>query len=275
MGTSNDGVLLQRVGEKIDIYSPQGIEVLGNIIESNGDNPNPRYYGPYQTYARQLLGYSYQPLKKLNSAPSALEQFETSQRDPVFYALYKRIVLLFQQYKSYLAPYTYNELAYQGVKVESVQFDRLVTYFDYFDSDISNAVYVSQQEYEKEYEGNYFQVRARQSRLNNKPFNYRINVNAEQAGDAVVKVFLGPKYDEYGRTYDINENRINFVQFDEFRYTLQSGKNAIQRSSRQVSGYGTDRTSFAELYRRVNAALNGDREFQVDRSELTYTFPLR
>lgn len=241
------------------------------MIESNPDSPNRRFYGQLQLYARHLLGYSFQPLNKNQIAPSALEHFETSLRDPVFYQFYKRIVLYFQKYKSYLSPYTYNELTYPGVKIESVQFDRLTTYFDYFDSDVSNALFVTPQEYENGTPA----VRVRQYRLNHKPYTYKIKVNAEQAGDAVVRVYLGPKYDEYNRLItSINENRINFVEIDEFKYALKTGENLIERNSRQ-SWYTVDRTSIRDLYDRVDAALNGDQEFQLDGTEAYYGFPLR
>lgn len=269
---------LQRSGEKIDIYADpeQGFNILGNIIEGNADSVNPRYYGSIQVFARHLLGYSYQPYNPYQIAPSALEQFETSLRDPAFYSFYKKIVYFFQTYKSHLQPYTYNDLYFPGVKVQNVEFDRLVTYFDYFDSDITNALYVNQQEYERVYESSdYFSVKARQQRLNYKPFSYKIYVDAEQPVESVVRVYIGPKYDEYGRPYDINENRANFVLFDFFKYSLQSGNNVIERNSRQNYWYSPDRTSFQQLYSKVNAALKGDEEFVLDGSEAYYGFPQR
>lgn len=241
------------------------------MIESNPDSPNSRFYGSLQLYARHLLGYAFQPLNKHQIAPSALEHFETSLRDPVFYQFYKRIVLYFQKYKSYLSPYTSNELIYPGVKIESVQFDKLVTYFDYFDSDISNALYVTPQEYESGTPA----VRVRQYRLNHKPYTYKIKVNAEQGGESVVRVYLGPKYDEYNRLItSINENRMNFVEIDEFKYALKAGENLIERNSRQ-SWYTVDRTSIRDLYDRVEAALSGNQELQLDSTEAYYGFPLR
>lgn len=241
------------------------------MIESNPDSPSPRFYGPLQIYARHLLGYSTQPQNKYQLAPSALEHFETSMRDPAFYQFYKRIVLLFQKYKTNLTPYTYNELVYPGVKIENVQVDRLITYMDYFDADISNALRVTPQEYESGTPT----VRVRQYRLNHKPYTYKIQVNAEQAGEAVVRVYLGPKYDEYDRTIDINENRLNFVELDAFKYTLQAGKNVIERNSRQ-SWYVSDRTSVRNLYDRVEAALKNGEELQLDATETSYIgFPAR
>lgn len=247
------------------------MEVIGNIIESNPDSPNPRFYGPLQIYARHLLGYSTQPQHKYQLAPSALEHTETSLRDPVFYQFYKRIVLLFQKYKSYLTPYTYNELVYPGVKIESVQVDRLVTYEDTFDSDISNAVRVTPEEYESGTPA----IKVRQYRLNHKPYTVKIQVNAEQAGEAVVRMYLGPKYDEYGRTIDINENRLNFVELNSFKYTLQAGKNVIESNSRHT-WYGSDRTTVRQLYDKVAEALKNGGELQLDATETSYiAFPAR
>lgn len=191
-------------------------------------------------------------------------------RDPIFYQLFKKVVLFFQKYKAQLKPYTRQELLFEGVKVTDVQIDRLITYFDYFYSDISNGVYVNK----KEYKEDTFQVRARQERLNHKPFTYTVNVESEKDTDAVVRVFLGPKYDEYGREYTINNNRMNFVLMDRFVYKLKTGKNVIERNSRQ-NFYASDRTTYKVLYQRVLSALNGGSEFQLDGSEAYFGWPNR
>lgn len=241
------------------------------MIEANPDSPLKHYYGPLQVYARHLLGYSTQPQTKHQLAPSALEHFATSLRDPAFYQLYKRIVLLFQKYKAHLNPYTYNEMVYPGVKVEKVEVDRLVTYKEVCESDISNAVRVTPEEYESGKPT----VRVRQYRLNHKPYTVKIHVNAEQAGDSVVRVYLGPKYDEYGRTIDINENRLNFVEMAAFKHSLKAGKNVIEWDSRNT-WYGSDRTSVRELYNKVETALKSGGELQLDATEMSYiAFPRR
>ncbi|KAJ8959766.1 hypothetical protein NQ314_006195, partial [Rhamnusium bicolor] len=258
-------------GKQLNIYTPEGFDLLGNIIEGNPDSPNIRFFGSIQVHGRHLLGYSTQPLNNYKLAPSALEHFETASRDPVFYQFYKRVVLLFQKYKANLLPYAYNDLFYPGVKVEKIDFDRLVTFFDYFDADITNALYYTLQELDKEN----VQVRVRQQRLNHKQFSYRININSENAKEAVVRVFYGPKYDEYKRPIDINENRVNFVELDNFRWQLQAGKNIIERNSRQPYWYIPDRTSYRDIYKRVLGALTNNEELQLDASEAFYGFPNR
>ncbi|KAJ8923020.1 hypothetical protein NQ315_001568 [Exocentrus adspersus] len=265
------GYIPTKDGKQIDIYTPDGFDVLGNIVEGNPDSPNTRYFGALQIFARHLLGYAPQPLNSYKVAPSVLEHFETASRDPAFYQFYKRIVLLFQQYKTHLPPYSYNELFFPGVKVEKIDVDRLVTYFDYFDSDITNSIYLTQEELDKEN----VQVKVRQQRLNHKPFSYRINVNAETAQEAVVRVYLGPKYDEYGRKIDIKENRINFIEMDCFNWQLKAGKNVIERNSMQLYWFVPDRTSIKDIYKKVLGALTDEEELQLDASEAFYGFPNR
>lgn len=261
----------QENGDRYDLFSPEGFNIFGNLLESNADSPNTRYYGNLANFARHLLGYSYQPKDNYRLAPSALEQFETSLRDPAFYQLFKRFILLFQQYKSYLPSYNQSQLYFPGVRIENVEFDRLVTYFEYYDTEITNAIYVSPEEYYNEQ----FQLRARQYRLNNQPFNYRLNVQSDREYRATVRVYLGPKYDRYGREYSLNENRINFVLFDQFNYDLQAGSNFIQRSSNENRYYRPDRTSAREYYYRILRALNGTEEFQYYEEDYACGFPRR
>lgn len=223
-----------------------------------------------QVFARYVLGYSYYPLSYYKVAPSALQHFETSLRDPIFYEFYKKIILYFQKYKTHLPFYKYEELHFEGFKVENMEVDKLMTYYDYFDSDITNAVYANEEEFEHEH----FQVHARQYRLNHKPFTYKIYVNANKAAEGVVRVFIGPKYDEYGRNISINENRMNFVEFDKFYYKFQTGKNVVERGSKD-SYYVRDRTTYKQLYQHVLNAYEGKEEFKLDGQESFYGFPNR
>ncbi|XP_049821677.1 hexamerin-1.1-like isoform X2 [Aethina tumida] len=265
------GYYYDKSGEKFDLYKEGGINVLGNLIQGNPDSPHPQYYGALQVFARHLLGYSFQPLDHYHLAPSALEHFETSMRDPAFYQLYKKIVYYYFRYMSHVKPYTKTELYFPGVEVTDVKFDRLVTYFDTFDSDISNGVYVTPEEYVN----HKFKVYARQYRLNHKPFNYYIHVKSDKPVKAAVKIFLGPKYDEYGRFINISQNHYNFVEFDYFTYDLKAGDNQITRSSHENPFYGPDRTSYHELYKTVMGAYNGQGEFHLDGYQQYFYFPKR
>lgn len=148
--------------------------------------------------------------------------------------------------------------------------DRLVTYFDNYDSEINNAVYFNDQEYENH---NWY-VRARQFRLNHKPFTYKINLVSDKPVETVVRVYIGPKYDEYGRAIDMNNNRLNFVEIDRFLHSVVPGKNVIERNSHDLF-YAEDYTSNENLWQQVNAGFNGVADVPVYHADVRYTFPNR
>lgn len=257
-------------GKMVDLYKPEGFDLLGKIIEGSPDSPNTRFYGLLQVIAHQVLGYSAHPTHEYKIVASALEQFSTCMRDPIFYQLYKRIVHYFYQYQSHLPHYKYSELHHPGVEVESIEIDKLETYFSKFEWDLSNALYVTEEEFIK-YD---FKVYARQLRLDHKPFTYKINLKSDKSSDVVVRIFLGPKHDEHGHIIPLNENRINFVELDKFVCSLNAGKNAIERTSTQGETV-KDRTTWRELYRQVMSAIKGEEEFLLDMSEAHNGFPNR
>lgn len=189
-------------GKKINIYEKDGFDMLGKIIESSPDSPNHRFYGDLMVLAHQVLGYSSHPVHEYKVVPSALEHFETALRDPIFYQFYKRITFYFLQYKSHLPHYTHTELMYPGVKIENIHVDKLYTYFEKFNFEITNALYVTEDEFHKDD----FKVFATQKRLTHKPFSYKVNVVSDKTEDVVVRVFLGPKFDEQEHEIPMTEN---------------------------------------------------------------------
>jgi len=259
-------------GKMMDIYeNKHAVNNFGNLIQGNPDSPNMKFYNKYSMYATHLLGYSSTPLTWHKVAPSALEHTETVSRDPAFYMLMKKVLGFYHKFQNHMEPYHKKDLVFPGVTIEKVEMDRLITYFDQFESDISNVVYDSVDELKDDK----FHVFATQERLNHKPFTYKIHVNSNQDTKAMVKVFLGPKYDEYGRYMNITENRWNFVPIDAFQWHLKSGQNIIKRSSQETEFYGRDRTTFQELYKKVMGAYKGQGEFHIDGEENYFYFPQR
>lgn len=59
-------------------------------------------------------------------------------------------------------------------------------------------------------------VKIRQYRLNHKPFSFHFAINADKAMKAVVRIFLGPKYDIHHRPMDFAENIKYFYEMDNF-----------------------------------------------------------
>ena len=107
--------------------------------------------------------------------------------------------------------YTNYQLDFPGVKIESVVVDELVTYFETFESMISNAVAVHSHK-----EAQNLFIKARQQRLNHKPYSYHITVNSDKTTKGWIRVFLGPKYDVHGHEINIIDNWKNFFELDKW-----------------------------------------------------------
>lgn len=115
------------------------------------------------------------------------------------------------RYKENLPRYTTEELSFPGVTIQSVTVDKLTTYFDHFESMLNNGVSVRSHK-----EARNTLIKARQYRLNHKPFTYHITVNSDRDTKSIVRIFLGPNQDEFGHEVDLTTNYMNFMQMDEF-----------------------------------------------------------
>lgn len=87
----DSGFVIDPNGKLINIYTPEGLDILGNIIEGNMDSCNRDYYGSIEMFSKKILGYNLEPSTTYQIVPSALEFYSTSMRDPAFYRLYQRI----------------------------------------------------------------------------------------------------------------------------------------------------------------------------------------
>jgi len=172
-----------------------------------------------------------------------------------------------------LPEYKSSDLLFSGVKFESVEIDKLLTYFDYFTADITNAVDAlieTPDNIKSQYE---FKVKV--PRLNHVPFNVKMKVNSNKAQKAQMMMFVGPKYDSYGNVLNINENRNNFWELDRWLVDLKSGENVFERRSSDFSWFVNDRTTFYDLYKNLMTAMNGGEKFALDMSEAHCGFPSR
>lgn len=130
------------------------------------------------------------------------------------------ISLIFMlRYKSLLDRYTKKELEFNGVRIENVEVDKLVTFCDNKDFLINNVVDVATMK-----DGRAFNIKAWQDRLNYKPFTYKMSINSDKTAKAVVRIFLGPavegeKYDDYSY---LLQNYKYFFMLDEFQVNRKS-----------------------------------------------------
>lgn len=182
--------------------------------------------------------------------PSILDSYQTAMRDPVFYQLQKRICNLLILFKRRLPSYTHEDLYFPGVKIDNVIVDKLVTYFDDYLMDMTNAVTWTDEELKKSTSDMVFLVRKR--RLNHQPFKVTMDIVSDKTVDCVVRVFLGPKHDVVGRLIDLNNNRLNFVELDSFLYKLTTGKNTIVRKSIDMHNLVRDRIMTNDLWKKLD-----------------------
>ncbi|XP_065086313.1 hexamerin-1.1-like [Ochlerotatus camptorhynchus] len=255
-------------GTKIDFRKPESIDYLGNLINANPDSADTEYYKYIEFFARLMYSGSDYFNSGSKVWPSALMHFETSIRDPFFYQLYYKILSYYWQFKSYLPYYTFDELNFKGVEIKNVVFDKLMTYFEYFDADISNAIPMGFSS-EKFFD---FSVFARQKRINHKPFTYTMDISSEFAGKGVVRMYMGPKFYDFKQLQNLKQY---FVEVDQYMYDFVVGKNTIVRNSRDYYWSVRDRTTYTDLYKKVMMAYKGEDKFVLDMSEAHCGFPDR
>lgn len=269
-------------GTVVDLSKPENVEHFADLYQYSPYKKDNKLFSLLEVLARTLLGTAVDNYSTDDYLPSVLEHFETSLRDPAFYQLYGRLIRYYLQWKTTLDPYTDNEINFNGVSIDSIGLDRLTTYFDRFDADITNAVDIEadkatykSKKSSKSDNSSGFVVKARQWRLNHLPFTLSLNITSPTAQKAIVKVFLGPKLDEAGNVIDINENRENFYEIDKYVVQLKSGLNTISRNSNQFAFYSQDRTTYAELYKALMTAPTGDGKLPPDFNKPNCGFPQR
>ncbi|XP_014471247.1 PREDICTED: arylphorin subunit alpha-like [Dinoponera quadriceps] len=252
-----------------NIYTPGGLNMVGNIVEGNADSYNYEYYGNIDFLAKKILGYNLEPSTTHQIVPSALEYFSIAMRDPAFYRIYQKIFdLFYDRYKLHQKPYNKNEVVYPELKIESFVVDKLITYFDQFDASINNGLMFDDA---KEAESTLIKIR--QYRLNHKPFSFHFAINADKAMKAVVRIFLGPKYDIHHKPMDFVENFKYFYEMDNFIVDLNAGANKIVRHSQDCYFTIPDPEPSEVFYKKVLNSLDGMESLPY--VERLYGFPER
>ncbi|CAK9796449.1 unnamed protein product [Anthophora plagiata] len=263
------GTVVTKTGEHINIYDQEnGLNILGNIVQGNADTVNKAFYGQIDVLLRKVLGFGLETNVKHQFLPSALQIFCTSMRDPVFYSIYKNILIYYNRYKENVPRYTTKDLGFPGVRIESVTVDKMTTYFDTFESMLNNGVSIRSHKEAKD-----MLIKTRQYRLNHKPFTYHITVNSGTNAEAMVRVFLGPKYDEFGHELDLERSYTNFLQMDEWLVNLNAGTNTIERNSHESLFVVPDEVPSEVFYKKIVSAIEGTETFKY--STQPYGLPRR
>lgn len=274
-------------GTIVDLTKPETVEHFASLYKLTPYKKEGQLFGLLEVLGRTLLGTATENYATEDGLPSVLEHFETSLRDPAFYQLYGRLIRYYLQWSNKLEPYSEEEVNFENVEIESVELDRLTTFFDQFDADITNAIDIEPiaeptpksplVKFGKKAnkEGEPLVIKARQYRLNHLPFTLKLTVLSDKVQKGSVKVFIGPKFDENGNELDINENRENFYELDKFIVDLKAGRNVLSRSSEQFAFYSNDRTTYFDLYKTVMNAVNGSEPLPAKFSQVQCGFPQR
>ncbi|XP_017152681.1 larval serum protein 1 gamma chain [Drosophila miranda] len=259
-------------GVVIDLRKPEAIKFIGNYLQGNVDTYDKYFFNYF--YMLSHMYFADVDFYDFEVFPNVFLNFETMMRDPFFYTFYKKFTDVFYQFKYYLKPYTQKDLVYEGIKIKDVSVSKLVTYYDIVDFDVTTLLNDKMTFVDGEFVWDKALL-ARQARLNHKPFDFEFTIDSDKVQKGVVRVFLGPKFDEYGRVIPLVYNSKNFVQIDSFVYPFVVGTNTIKRSSKEFSWTAEDRTTYTELYKYVMLATEGKYDFPLDISEPHSAFPDR
>nr|WIM01352.1 hexamerin 2 [Limnephilus flavicornis] len=267
------GFIMTEDGKMLSLKKPEDIEKLGNMIQANKDCVNTRYYLLGVLTAKKLLGNGDDVKFDYMTNPTILETYETALRDPMFYQLTKRFLFNFMLFKDMLKPYTHDELIFPGVKMVDVSVDKLITFFDKVDVDITNAVYRKGDEMDEVRDK--FMFKVIQKRLNHHPFDVKLDIISDKTTDAVVRIFLGPKFDFMKKELTMDMNKENFIEMDKFVYKLKTGKNIVVRNSRDFMTTIGDRTPAIELHKKFTTIITGNEDVILDKTNTFIGFPDR
>ncbi|CAK1586873.1 unnamed protein product [Parnassius mnemosyne] len=243
-------------GIRLELMKPEDVEMLGKIVYGKIDkNDVDKFRFDAYRYLliimKSVIGLNTVINDKYFVTPTVLDMYQTALRDPIFYQLQKRLCNLLILFKARLPSYTREELYFPGVKIDNVVVDKLVTYFDDYLMDMTNAVTLNDEELKKTTSDMLFFVRKR--RLNHQPFKVTLDILSDKTVDCVVRLFLGPKEDQFGRLIDLNLNRVNFVELDSFLYKLNTGKNTIVRNSIDMHNLVRDRVMTRDLWKKLES----------------------
>ncbi|KAH8296130.1 hypothetical protein KR054_002210 [Drosophila jambulina] len=259
-------------GHMIDLRKPEAIEYIGSIMQGNVDAMDKMFYQFWYMLAHMYFADT--DYHQMEVYPNVMLNFETMMRDPMYYMFYKSIAQVYFKFMHYLPKYTKEQLLMPGVTLKHVEVSELTTYFDLVDFDVTNMLNDKMVFHEGKFVWDK-SLFARQMRLNHKPFTYTYTIESDKVEKVVIRAFLGPKYDEFGRTFSLAENRMNFMEVDEFYYELKAGNNLITRKSNEFYWTVKDRTTYTELYYYTMMAFDGKYDFPLDISEPHCGFPDR
>jgi len=248
------GYLVAADGTSVRLsYTAEGVNILGNLVEGNGNSVNIKSYSSFDRNLKILLGFAPAVVGEWEVLPSMLQHFGINQKDPIYWALSKNILEIYERFVSKLPKYTHQQLAVSGVKINDVSIDDITTFFAEYDWEVPNLVNLNNVDDKPV-------VKVRQSRLDHQPYSYIVSVTSEEELKVTVSTFLAPVYDSNGVEIPLTENYMNFVPLEEFNVDLKIGSNTIERSSADLAA---DDVRGDDIYFKVVKALETGEAYEI------------
>lgn len=114
-------VVVDSTGKSIMLDERHGIDLLGNIVEASTLSVNRKLYGNLHNWGHLAISYAQDPDGSQLESFGVMGASETAMRDPVFYRWHAFINDIFQAHKEHLTPYTFDQLNYPGITIESIK----------------------------------------------------------------------------------------------------------------------------------------------------------
>lgn len=195
---------------------------------------------------------------------SALEHYMTSLRDPMFWKINKKIVDLVDSSLKLLPTYSRNELYFPGVDVVNIEVKKMMTAYDYFEFDVTDALKLDDS-------NSTFNVKIGQPRLNHKPFTVKVNISSLVAKKGLVKIYLGPKL----MPGELANKKNLFTLLDVFEMNLKLGTNIISRTSDDMKHFASDFLSLKTIRKKMEDAEFGLDSIPLETIESQVGYPAR
>ncbi|CRK98947.1 CLUMA_CG012103, isoform A [Clunio marinus] len=226
----NNGFANTSRNQRVPLDEVNGINILGNMVESSILSPNREFYGNLHNSMHNVVAYAHDPDHRHLENFGVIGDSTTAMRDPFFYRVHATIDDLFQAHKTRLTPYTAQQLTFPGITITGFQAQQtqgranvLNTFWQQSDINMSRGLdFVPR--------GDVF---ARFTHLQHVPFTMTISVtnNSNAMRQGMVRIFMAPRNGFNGRPMAFNEQRLMMMETDKFIAQLRPGQNTINRRS--------------------------------------------
>lgn len=107
----------QSTGKTVHLDEKNGIDYLGNMMESTTVSINREYYGNLHNIGHIFIAYAHDPDNRHRESFGVIGDSATAVRDPAFYRWHAFIDDHFQVHKKRLRPYSVEQLGYPDILI--------------------------------------------------------------------------------------------------------------------------------------------------------------